>query len=151
VIESPARIRRTEGDTAWVISEAPASCGACHGKGCGSSVFARFWHADAAEYPVENHIGAQAGDAVIVGLPEGALLHAALASYIFPLFSLLGCAALGVTFGGEPGAMIGGLFGLLAAALWLRRSSRLRIWPHPAANSTPVILRRGSGGGCKNS
>jgi sigma-E factor negative regulatory protein RseB len=46
LIESPARIKRIEGDTAWVVSEAPTSCGACAGKGCGSSVFARFWHAD---------------------------------------------------------------------------------------------------------
>ncbi len=151
MIESPARIRRIEGDTAWVISEAPASCGACAGKGCGSSVFARFWHADAAEYPVANPIGARPGDAVVIGLPDGALLHAALASYGVPLLMLLGCASVGAYFFGEPGAIIGGLSGLVLAALWLR----FPVWMPGGAgarpNAAPVILRLGAASGCQKS
>lgn len=141
MIESPARIRRIEGDTAWVVSEAPSSCGACAGKGCGSSVFARFWHADQAEYPVANPIGADVGEAVIIGLPDGALLHAALASYGIALLMLLGCALLGKFIFGEPGAIFGGLSGLALAAVWIR----LRTSP----NQTPVVLRRGTKGGCQ--
>jgi len=141
LIESPARIRRIEGDTTWVVSEAPSSCGACAGKGCGSSVFARFWHADQAEYPVANPIGADVGEAVIIGLPDGALLHAALASYGIALLMLLGCAMLGKFISGEPGAIFGGLLGLALAAVWIR----LR----PSPNQTPVVLRRGTKGSCQ--
>lgn len=143
MIESPARIRRIEGDIAWVVSEAPSSCGACAGKGCGSSVFARFWHADAAEYPVANPIGAATGDAVIIGLPEGALLHAALATYGVALLMLLACAGLGAHFFGEPGAIIGGLSGLALTALWLRLRS--------SPKHDPVILRRGTNSSCQTS
>lgn len=143
MIESPARIRRTEGDTAWVVSEAPSSCGACAGKGCGSSVFARFWHADEAEYPVANPIGAETGEAVVIGLPDGALLHAALASYGLALLLLLACAALGKYFSGEPGAIIGGLSGLVLAAAWIR------LRPNP--DHVPVILRRGTKSSCQTS
>jgi sigma-E factor negative regulatory protein RseC len=151
LIESPARIRRIEGDIAWVVSEAPSSCGACGGKGCGSSVFARVWHADAAEYPVANPIHASAGEAVVIGLPDGALLHAALASYGMPLVMLLVGAGIGGQFFGEPGAIIGGLSGLAIAALWIRLSSRLRVWPHAAAKPVPTILRVGTNGGCHHS
>jgi sigma-E factor negative regulatory protein RseC len=143
LIESPARIRRIEGDTAWVVSEAPASCSACAGKGCGSSVFARFWHADAAEYQVANPIGASPGEAVIIGLPDGALLRAALTTYGVALLMLLAGAGLGKHLFGEPGAIIGGLSGLALTALWLR----LR----PSPSHDPVILRRGARGSCQTS
>jgi len=151
LIESPVQIRRIEGDTAWVVSAAPSSCGACAGKGCGSSIFARFWHADEAEYPVANPIGAAPGDNVVIGLPDGVLLHATLASYGFPLLALLLGTGLGSFVFGEPGAIAGGLCGLVLAALWLKLSSRLHVWPHPGTKTVPVILRRGANASCQKS
>ena len=135
--ETPAQVTRVEGGIAWVASRAPASCGACGGKGCGSSVFGRLWHPNEPEYRVDNPIGARAGDSVVVGLPDGALLRAALACYGVPLLLLLGGAGLGQGFSGEPGAVLGGLSGLLAAALWLRRQQ--------GPGATPVILRLDDG------
>lgn len=135
MLEIPARITRVEADTAWVVSNAPSSCGACAGKGCGSSVFARVLHADEPEYRVDNPIGAEPGEEVVVGLPDGALYRAAVAGYLGPLVLLLGGAALGTWFFGEPGGLFGGLSGLLLAAWWLRR--------RPAPAATPVVLRRG--------
>jgi len=135
MIETPARITRVDGDSAWVVSAAPASCGACGGRGCGSSVFARVLHPDEPEYRVDNPIGAQAGEAVVVGLPDGALLGAAISGYLVPLLLLLAGAALGQQFAGELGAVAGGLVGLGLAALYLKRRRT------PVAN--PVVLRRG--------
>lgn len=149
MIESPARIRRTEGETAWVVSEAPTSCGACAGKGCGSSVFARFWHADMAEYPVANPIGAAPGDAVVVGLPDGAVLQAALASYGLPLALLLAGSGIGGAIFGEPGAIGGGLFGLILAGLWLKLASWLRVWPQTETRPVPTIVRLGTQSSCQ--
>lgn len=139
--ETPARITRTAGAWAWVVSEAPASCGACGGKGCGSSVFNRLWHPDNPEYQVANPIGAQPGETVVVGLPDGALIQATGAAYVVPLLALLLGAGLGQLLGGEENeelaAALGGLTGLLLAGLWLksRRSDM---------SGDPVILRRGS-------
>ena len=141
MIETPARVRRIEGTTAWVVSEAPASCGACGGKGCGSSLFSRFWHPHESEYPVDNPIGAENGEAVVVGLADGILLKATLASYVAPLGLMLGGAGLGNALSGEPGAIAGSLFGLVLAGMWLK----LRRAPR----HTPVILRRGESHGCK--
>lgn len=135
MIETPARITRLEDDSAWVVSAAPSSCGACGGKGCGSSLFARVLHADEPEYRVDNPIGAAVGEAVVVGLPDGALLGAAVSGYLVPLLLLLLGAGIGQHFAGELGAVTGGLAGLGLAALYLKRRR--------APVSYPVVLRRG--------
>jgi len=136
MIESPARVTRSHGDTAWVISEAPSSCGACAGKGCGSSVFSRLWHPDTPEYPVANPIQAQPGEAVVIGLPEGSLLHATALGYVLPLLATLAGAGLGQWLFGELAAALGSLTGLLLAGLWLKRRTQ--------DTRQPVILRRGT-------
>lgn len=141
MIETPARVIRVDGPSAWVVSEAPTSCGACGGKGCGSSVFNRIWHPDDAEYPVRNPIDAQPGEAVVVGLPDGSLLRAVTAAYGVPLLALMLGAALGRLAGGslsgELAAILGGLTGLLLAGLWLRNRRQ-------ESSGEPVILRRGT-------
>ena len=83
---------------------------------------------------MDNLIGALVGESVVVGLPDGALWRAALASYGLPLAFLLCGAILGHALLGEPGAIGGGLLGLALATVWLRR--------HRGPHGTPVILRR---------
>jgi sigma-E factor negative regulatory protein RseC len=139
MIENPARVVRLEGDLAWVRPESPSSCGACGGKGCGSSIFVRMLHPREPEYAVLNPISAEAGELVVVGIEEGALLRAALSGYLVPLLLLILGAVLGSVWG-EPQAVAGGLAGLVAAALWLRRQR---------VAAAPVIVRRGSMG-CKS-
>ncbi|MBK6743329.1 MAG: SoxR reducing system RseC family protein [Hydrogenophilales bacterium] len=133
MIETPARIVRTEGATAWVVTEAPTSCGACGGKGCGSSVFARMMHRGEPEYAVENPIHAEAGEAVVVGVEDGAVFKAALAGYLVPLALFLLGAMFGARFG-EAQAVLGALLGLVLAVVWLRRRR---------GDARPAILRRG--------
>lgn len=132
--ETPARVVRVDGDLAWVRSDSPSSCGACAGKGCGSSVFARLVHPGEPEYAVLNPISAEAGEAVVVGIEEGVLLRAAISGYLVPLLSLLLGALLGGAWG-EPQAIAGGAAGLAVAAVWLKRRRDV---------PSPVILRRGS-------
>lgn len=139
MIETPARITRIDGDATWVMSAAPSSCGACGGKGCGSSTFARMLHGDEPEYRVENPIGALPGEAVIIGLPDGTLLRAAFAAYGVPLGLLLLAAGLGQHLAGELGAALGGLCGLVLAGLHLKFRT--------ASVSYPVVLRRGETAG----
>ncbi|TCJ19519.1 Fis family transcriptional regulator [Parasulfuritortus cantonensis] len=136
MIENSARVVRVEGDIAWVRSESPSSCGACGGKGCGSSTFARMLHPHEPEYAVSNPIDAEPGDNVVVGIEEGSLLRAALSAYVVPLLLLLLGALLGGNWG-EGWAVAGGVAGLAVAALWLKRRH---------AATAPVILRRGSAG-----
>ncbi len=136
MLENAARVVRIEGDLAWVRTESPSSCGACGGKGCGSSAFVRLLHPREPEYAVLNPISAEAGEAVVVGIEEGALLSAAVAGYLVPLLALLSGALLGGVWG-DLQAVLGGVAGLVLAAVWLKRRKAL---------PSPVILRRGATG-----
>lgn len=136
MIENSVRVVRVEGDLAWVRTESPSSCGACGGKGCGSSAFSRMLHPREPEYPVANPISAEAGETVVIGIEEGALLRAAVSGYLVPLLSLLLGALLGGNWG-ELQAVVGGAAGLAVAAVWLKRRRVLAV---------PVILRKGSAG-----
>jgi sigma-E factor negative regulatory protein RseC len=124
MIETPARVVRVDGDTAWVRAESPTSCGACGGKGCGSSLYARMLHPREPEYPVANLIAARPGEAVIVGVADGAVLRAVWHGYLLPLLLLLLGAMLGATWG-DGWAVAGGVAGLALATLWLRRRRQL--------------------------
>ncbi len=136
MIETTARVTRLQGDTAWVKVEAPASCGACGGKGCGAALYARLLTWREPEYPVENPIAAQPGDWVIVGVEDGAILKAAARGYLFPLGLVVLGAVLGAQWG-EGAAIVGAVIGLVLAWIRLRQGYRAAM---------PVILRHRVGG-----
>lgn len=133
MIENPARVMRVDDDIAWVRSESPSSCGACGGKGCGNSLYARMIHPGEPEYPVRNPIGAEVGEAVVVGIQDGAVFHAVISGYLVPLALLLAGAVLGSHWS-EAASVAGAAIGLLAGGVWLK---------YRRASDHPVILRRG--------
>lgn len=133
--ETLARVVRVEGESAWVEVEAPTSCGACGGRGCGSSsVFGQLFRVRPASYPVNNPIAAKVGDSVIVAVADGELLRAALRGYGLPLLLLLVGAMLGLALAGNVGSIAGAVLGLLLGALSMRRVGAVR----------PSIVRHGS-------
>ncbi|MBI5937072.1 MAG: SoxR reducing system RseC family protein [Betaproteobacteria bacterium] len=132
--ETLARVVRVEGESAWVEVEAPSSCGACGGRGCGSSsVFGQLFRARPASYPVHNAIAAEVGDSVIVAVADGELLRAALRGYGVPLSLLLAGAVIGLALAGEIGSIVGAVSGLLLGAVSMRR----------IAAGRPSIVRHG--------
>jgi sigma-E factor negative regulatory protein RseC len=136
MVETPARVVRLQGDIAWVRVESPESCGACGGKGCGSTLYARMLHPREPEYAVGNPIAAQPGERVVIGIEDGAVLRAVVSAYLLPLALLTLGAIIGSSFG--EGAAIGGaLLGLILGLMRMRRQ--------PATGS-PVILRRSAQG-----
>lgn len=117
--ESEAIVTRVEGDVAFVEVNAMASaCGKCGDKGgCGKS------HTGPRHYSLSNSVGARPGDAVIVSVPDGAVLKAAVLSYLMPLLFVLTGGAAGSAWGGEglpavAGAAIGLLVGLAVLRLF---------------------------------
>jgi sigma-E factor negative regulatory protein RseC len=76
-------------------------------------------------FRAENQINAQAGDMVVVGVDEKALLAGSLAVYGVPLFMLLAGAAVGGMFAPAQGSadgwtLAGAGSGLVLGLFWLR-------------------------------
>ncbi|TVQ92631.1 MAG: Fis family transcriptional regulator [Chromatiaceae bacterium] len=104
------------------------SCGSCSAQtGCGVSLLDRLLGRRPQRLLVVNGAGVRVGETVVIGVPEGALLKAAVAAYLGPLAGLFagallvegwfGSAAQGLT-------LVGAAAGFILALLGLQRYSR---------------------------
>lgn len=140
MIEEDAVVVATEGEVAWLETERKSTCGSCAvRKGCGTGVLANVVGRKLTRVVALNPVGAHAGDRVIVGIDERSLVRGSLAVYALPLLTLFVGALAGEALWGEPGAMAGGVAGLVAGLAWLRRFSRRC---RTDTRFQPVILRR---------
>lgn len=140
MIEEQARVVRLDGDLAEILIQKQSACGSCTAKsGCGTSLLANWFPQRRLTLRLNNHINAQAGDMVVLGLDEATLQRSSLMLYALPLAGLLLAAIAGEWAFGflglpkELGAVLSGLLGLIAALLYVRGKSR-------------AIIRRGDGG-----
>ena len=118
--ESEAVVSRIEGDHVWLDMNGQSKCTNCEqaascglGDGLGK-----------ARQRVRNTIGARVGDTVGISVPDGALLKAAVYSYLVPLGLVLGGAVTGMTAGGDSFAVVGAVGGLVGGWLFLRYANR---------------------------
>ncbi len=151
MIEESAQVLRSEGDYAWVATQRRSSCGSCAAKkGCGTGALSQVLGGRMQEMKVRNPIDAQAGEQVVLGIEEGALIRGSLAVYLLPLLTMLGGGLLGQALAPqwlinqELLTIIMAVLGLVAGLWWLRRFNR-------SASADPrymaQILRRQSGEG----
>jgi sigma-E factor negative regulatory protein RseC len=120
--ESDAIVARVEGEIAFVrLAQPLSSCGRCNEQGgCGKS--ALLGGDEARLIPIANEMGAHVGDTIVLSVPSGAVLRAAVWAYLMPsLLAILG-AIVGtlVVEQDSRGAVIGTLIGL-ALGLWVLR------------------------------
>lgn len=138
MIEQSGRVVALEGRYAWVEAERAGGCGQCNARGsCGSGVLARVLGRRRVRLRALNRADAAVGDRVNVGIDEGVLLRGALLLYGLPLVAMLAGAVTGLALWGEPASVAGGLTGLAAAFLYLRRRSHRAV-----GRSLPVVLSR---------
>ncbi len=145
IVTETAEVVAVEGDHIWVETERKAVCDACAvQKGCGSGIISRMFR-KRARLRIDNTIGARAGDRIILGLDDRALVRASLAVYLMPLVWLLlgalGGQMLATAMSWEAvdgAAALGGVTGLLAGFLWLRGYARRSADRHA---HQPVLLR----------
>ena len=146
LLEEPARVLSVTADRAVVEARRRSACGRCAARsGCGHGLLDSLAtrHAVALELPLPAVLAGTvaAGDTVIVGVPERAVLGAALRVYGAPLAGLvLGTVAGGAWVGGDAAAALGAVAGLLVGSVSIRFLDR-RV-PLPA----PRLLRRIAGG-----
>lgn len=105
-----------DGDFALVDLSAAEGCGSCsRAGGCGAG------DGGGRRQRIPNMAGARVGDQVVIAVPDGAVLKAALRAYILPLACALAGVASGLSFSGEVAGTILGLGGLAVGWAWLRR------------------------------
>ena len=128
MIEEKAVILETDAEHAWVETQRRSTCDACDAKvGCGTQVIGKVVGNRRNRVRVLNRIGAVAGEQVIVGLHEGAMVRGSLAMYFAPLFGLFAGAALGAVLSqwfeivfSDGLQILSAFVGLLLGLLWLR-------------------------------
>ncbi|MCG8426642.1 MAG: SoxR reducing system RseC family protein [Chromatiales bacterium] len=123
MIEEPAVVIDNDGDFSRVETQRKTTCGGCAANNtCGTSVLAKVFGQKRTVLIVQNTIGAQPGEQVILGLPDASLPKASFLLYILPLLSMLLFALAGEWLAqvnhlstiAEPAAILCGLLGLLA-------------------------------------
>jgi len=146
MIEEHAIVVDVDNDTAMLEIVRKTPCGLCgQTRGCGISLWGRLFGHRSNIFKAVNQINAKAGDAVIVGIEEQALLFSSMLVYGIPLATLLvGALLAGVIAPSElhadRNAIIGAALGLVLGLLWVKAHSAGRGLD---ARYRPVILRAG--------
>jgi sigma-E factor negative regulatory protein RseC len=145
MIEENALVVVTEGEDAWVETSRRSSCGSCEAKGCGTGALSQVLGRRSQRLRVKNPIAAVAGEQVVLGITESALIKGSLAVYLVPLLALMSGGLFGelmasqLMMQGEGMTIFFALISLALSLLWLRRFNQR------VANDTrfnAVILRR---------
>lgn len=132
MIEERAQVTSVSGEFAWIETFRKSACQSCSAnKGCGTGALNDYFGKRMDKIKVLNPIGAKAGDKVIVGLQEDALLWGSLAIYLVPLVAMIMGAVIGQTgaanlgFAASDGvAVVSGLIGLGLGFVWVKFFSK---------------------------
>jgi len=99
MIEEQAQVIRVEKNHphyAWVKTQRQSSCGSCEGKSaCGTQVLSKVLGQRSNTVKVSNHDQAKAGDWVVIGIDEKALLSGSFYLYFMPLFIMIVFSLIG--------------------------------------------------------
>jgi sigma-E factor negative regulatory protein RseC len=145
MIEEQAIVVELQGERALLEIERSRPCGICGAtRGCGLSIWGRFFSRRSNKFSAANQIDAKVGDRVVVGVEEGALFSSAMISYVLPLSLLLGGALLGASFATitparDLCAAVGAFVGLFAGLLLVKFYSAGR---QQSGRYSPVMLRK---------
>jgi sigma-E factor negative regulatory protein RseC len=132
MIEQRGQVTGLDGEHAWVRIGGQSGCPACDaGEGCGAGLFGRLLNRSEARIRVKNEARARPGEAVVLGIDEGAYLSLVLRLYGLPLVAglagaMLAVYLLGPRFGDALLArdLLTALGGILSAAVALAVSHR---------------------------
>jgi sigma-E factor negative regulatory protein RseC len=128
MIEEPAIVISADDKYAIVETQQRPACGACtHTRDCSTSLLSALFKRSYNRLRVSNPIHAKAGEQVVIGLEENALLKVSFLAYLLPLICMILMAILlqAVTTYfkwriGELPQVLGGLLGLIGGFYLLR-------------------------------
>ncbi len=143
--ETQAMVMAVEPGAALVETMAPSGCSACgtSSGGCGVNSIGQIFTLKTKRYRVLDPVGSRVGEAVVIGVAEGAVLRGSGAVYLLPLLLVFVGALLAAQFAAPASrdvwSIAGSAIGFLLGAGWLwwfsRRAAR-------DARFQPVIVRR---------
>jgi len=150
MLEETARVVEVDQNTIWVETQRRSTCSACSAsKGCGTAAISRALGKRRSIVRVLANIPLNAGDEVIIGIREQALVKGSLAVYAVPIVLLLLGALIGdlgaqrfLWQSAEASSLILGISGFVAGLFWLRRFTRRIRYDE---NYQPVVLRKLAG------
>lgn len=95
-LETRAVVTRIEGGQTFVESVQSGGCGQCSGKGCGSAHLTKMLCSESRQFRVDNRIGAETGEQVVVAVDDGVVLRSVGLVYLLPLaLAFAGAVAAG--------------------------------------------------------
>lgn len=143
MIEERARVSRVDAGGVWVRALGAEGCARCaEGRGCGGGMLSRLVSPRRPEVAVSGSLPAlRAGDAVVVGLPENALLSAALVVYAAPVAGMFAFGAFAHQVLVAHDVLVAG-FGLLGLGVGFLYTHWHSQRPESQARFRPVLLRR---------
>ena len=100
-----------------------SACSHCTTDSCTTSVVSKLFGVKRNRFYIDNSLGANKGDRVVVGIRDDLLVKASLLAYLLPLIVMLVCAALAGALGAGEGWQSLVAMGGLALGLYLVRGS----------------------------
>lgn len=126
MIETRVRIVSVEGNTVWVAPNDQSVCDGCQSKKvCGMGGLGRYLNAGIKPIQVACDGAAQAGDELVVTVPEAVLIKAGLLAYLLPsLLAVLCAGAVSLTGAGDSFSVLAAVMGCASGLLISRVFSR---------------------------
>lgn len=95
MVEEQVQVVEVRGSQLMLEAQTQSACGNCSAsKGCGTSVLSKVLGRKFSRFQAKNTVNARAGDTVVVGLSEEALLKASLVMYLVPILGMILVALL---------------------------------------------------------
>lgn len=141
MMEETAVVVAQEPGIAWVETRRRNACGACNqSAGCGSALLSRLFAPGANRLALEDGLGVAIGEWVVIGIPDGLLVRAALIAYLLPLLTLVMGAVLADWWQlAEIEVALASIAGL-GAGIWL--TGHLTGGARGRQRYRPILLRR---------
>lgn len=121
--EGIAHVVSVDGNTAWLEPEQTGSCGGCAASGsCGAKgIGTMASRLEFRRFQINNEHNLAVGERVVVGIPDNALIKAAITAYAIPLATLLTAGALAQwKFGSDLVTMAAMVAGLILGLVFSR-------------------------------
>ncbi|MDX1453010.1 MAG: SoxR reducing system RseC family protein [Oleiphilaceae bacterium] len=139
---------------ATVRTQRLSACDSCQLKtGCGTHSLAKLAGNQSMEFDLENALGAQEGDVVLVAIPEQGLILASLMMYIVPLITMFSAVITlkAIADVHELWLLLAALVGLAVGAVLVRLSAHKRKDdPRLTPRMTHIALREPEGAACRS-